>query len=196
MKMRSRSQLSNQALLDGLATRLAHDCTNTTEILADLAETDARRLYLPSGYDSMFSFCVGQFHMSEDVAYKRIKAARAARRFPAIFEAVATGRLHLSAVVLLAPHLTEHTAKELLAAAVHRTKAEVERLLAERFPQPDVRAWVEAIPPAPPIPPSGQQAPGPVESLRLMGQSRSRPNRPRGLFRCRRHYQPAMIVLG
>jgi 5-methylcytosine-specific restriction endonuclease McrA len=160
--MRSRSQLSDQALLDGLATRLAMECTNTAGILADLAEIDARRLYLPAGYDSMFSFCVGQFHMSEDVAYKRIKAARAARRFPAILEAVATGRLHLSAVVLLAPHLTEHTAEELLAAATHRTKAEIERLLAERFPQPDLMAWVEAIPQ--PALSTEQQAPGPVES--------------------------------
>jgi len=162
VKIRSRSHLSDQALLGGLAARLAHDCSGTAEILADIAEVDARKLYLPAGFPSMFAFCLSHFHMSEDVAYKRIKAARAARRFPAIFEAVARGRLHLSAVVILAPHLTEHSAEELLTAAVHKTRDEIERLLAERFPRPDVPAWVQAITPASLAFSTAQQAPGPV----------------------------------
>jgi hypothetical protein len=156
--------LSDQALLDGLAARLAHDCAGTAEILGDIAEVDARKLYLPAGFPSMFAFCVDHFHMPEDVAYKRIKAGRAARRFPVIFDLVAKGRLHLSAVVMLAPHLTEHSAEELLTAAVHKTKAEIEQLLAERFPRPDVLAWVQLIPPAPLVRPTDQQAPGPVEN--------------------------------
>jgi 5-methylcytosine-specific restriction endonuclease McrA len=54
----------------------------------------------------------------------------------------------LTAVVLLAPHLTPPAAEELLAAATHKTKAEVERLLAERFPRPDLPNMVQAIAPA------------------------------------------------
>ena len=72
------------------------------------------------------------------MACKRIRAARTAAKFPAIFPAVARGQLHLSAVVLLKPCLTEENADELLAAAAGKTKAAIERLLAERFPQPDV----------------------------------------------------------
>jgi hypothetical protein len=94
----------------------------------------------------MYSYCVAELHLSEDAAYKRIQAARAARQFPAIFEAVADGRLHLAAVCLLAPHLTAENAGELIAAATDRSKAEVERLLAERFPQPELPQRVEAIP--------------------------------------------------
>lgn len=97
----------------------------------------------------MYAYCVGELRMSEDGAYRRITAARAARRFPAIFEAVAKSRLHLTAVSLLAPHLTEDTAAELLAAATHKSKSEIERLLAERFPRADMLAWVAAIPTAP-----------------------------------------------
>jgi 5-methylcytosine-specific restriction endonuclease McrA len=147
--------------LNGLATRIAGDCTNTAELLAYLAETDARKLYRPAGYSSTYDFCVRHFHMSEDVAYKRIKAARAARRFPAIFDLVARGRLHLSAVVMLGPHLSEETAAELLTVATHKTKAEIEQLLAERFPRPDVLAWVEPIATSP-VCSTAQQAPGPV----------------------------------
>jgi hypothetical protein len=91
----------------------------------------------------MFVYCVQVLHMSEDVAFKRIRAARAARQFPAIFEAVADGRLHLSAVVVLTPYLTPENADELLAAATHRTRAEIEWLLAERFPRPDLPERVE-----------------------------------------------------
>jgi 5-methylcytosine-specific restriction endonuclease McrA len=94
----------------------------------------------------MFAYCVGELHLSEDAAFKRIQAARIARQFPVIFEAVADGRLNLTAVVLLRPCLTRETVDELLAAATHRSKSEIERLLAERFPQPDLPACLQVIP--------------------------------------------------
>jgi hypothetical protein len=95
----------------------------------------------------MYLFCVQELRMSEDMACKRICAARAARRFPAIFEAVAEGRLHLSAVVTLAPHLTPETAGGLLAAAAHQTRVGIELLLAERFPKPDVPTILRPVAP-------------------------------------------------
>jgi 5-methylcytosine-specific restriction endonuclease McrA len=83
--------------------------------------------------------------MSEETAFKRMRAARAARKFPALYPALADGRLHLTAVVLLAPHLTPENVDELVAAASHKTKAEIELLLAERFPRPDVETSVRAM---------------------------------------------------
>jgi len=159
------AHLSDEALLQHFAVRVARDRTNTAGLLACLAEVDTRKLYRPAAYPSMFAFCVGEFHMSEDVAFKRIKAARAARRFPAILDALADGRLHLSAVVLLAPHLTEGSAEELLAVATHKTRLEIEHLLAARFPQPDAPTRVEAI-----RQPVREQAPGPVGSLEIVSE--------------------------
>ena len=49
---------------------------------------------------------------TEDEAYKRIHAARVARKHPAIFGAVAEGRLNLTGILLLAPHLTGGNAAE------------------------------------------------------------------------------------
>lgn len=145
----SRSQLSDAALLQLFASQLTADRANTAELLSTLAEIDARRLYLPGGHPSMFAYCVGQWLMSEDMAYKRIRAARAGRRFPEILLAIEEGRLHLTAVVLLAPHLTRENAGELIAAATHQTKAGIERLLAERFPQPDLATLIRPIPETP-----------------------------------------------
>jgi hypothetical protein len=145
VKTRSLSHHSDQALLRELAAALARDHDTTATLLALLAEVDARRLYLPAGYPSMFLFCVHEFHMSEDVALKRIRAARTARRFPAIVEAVVEGQLNLSGVVMLPPHLTAETVDELLAATTHKTNAEIELLLAERFPRPDVPTQVQSV---------------------------------------------------
>src|SRR6059036_331434 len=102
MSTYSLSHLSDHTLLQDLAALVAQDRATTAALLAHLAEVDARKLYLPAAYPSMFAYCVHELRLSEDAAYKRIQAARAARRFPAIFELLANGRLHLSAVGLVA----------------------------------------------------------------------------------------------
>jgi len=147
MTIRAFSHLANQALLRRLEEEAAHQCVSDATLLALIAEVDLRRLYLPEGYASMCAYCVHKLRLSKQAALKRIKAARAARQFEAILDAVAAGRLHLTGVVMLAPHLTRENAEELLAAATHKTKAEIERLLAQRFPQPDVPTSVQAMAP-------------------------------------------------
>jgi hypothetical protein len=144
----SLSHLADDTLLQGLATVLKQDRTTTAALLAHLAEVDERRLYARSAHPSMYLYCVQKLHMSEDMAFMRIRAARTARQFPSIYPALADGRLHLTAVVRLTPYLTPKTASELLAAAEHKTKAEIELLLAERFPQRDLPTLVQAMAPA------------------------------------------------
>jgi 5-methylcytosine-specific restriction endonuclease McrA len=141
----SRTHLTDQSLLRDLASHLSQHHATTATLLADLAEVDHRKLYRQAAYDSMFEYCVRELHMSEETAFRRIRVARTARQFPAIFPALADGRLNLTAVLLLAPHLTPATTDDLLAAAAHRTKSEVGLLLAGRFPRPDVPTRVQAI---------------------------------------------------
>ena len=160
MKSYSRAHLSDESLLRELVERISQDRTSTADLLAVIGEIDERRLYLPAGYSSMFMYCVGKLHLSEDSTYKRIQAARAARKHPAIFDAVADGRLHLSAVVLLKPHLTHANVAELMAAATRKSKTQIKKLLAERFPQPDLPTRVRALPSRPA--PLEQLVPEPV----------------------------------
>ena len=143
------SHLSDGALLQGLTALVARERTTTATLLAHLAEVDSRRLYLPATYPSMYAYCVGELGLSEDAAYKRIQAARVARQFPVLFAALADGRLHLTAVVLLAPYLTQENIDELLAAAAGKTKSEIEELLAQRFPRSETMALVQALPASP-----------------------------------------------
>ncbi len=116
------------------------------ELLVHLAAVDARGLYLEEGCSSMFVYCQRVLHFAEGVAYKRIQAARAARRHPEILEAVRCGELHLTAVGLLAPKLTSSNCTELIKAARHRSAEEIRQLLADREPRPAVPTSVRRIP--------------------------------------------------
>jgi len=145
------SHFSNRALLADLKAMVARECGSTAVVLSRIAEVYERKLYLEEGYPSMFAYCVQELHYSQDAAYKRISAARTARRFPAVLVALAEGRVHLRSVLMLAPHLTSGNADELLAAATHKTRVELEQLLAQRFPRPDLPERMQALrsPPAP-----------------------------------------------
>jgi len=151
------THVPDPALLRELKTLVAQDRATTALLLAHLAEVDARRLYAPAGHPSMFAWCVTELRFSEDAACKRIRAARTARQFPAVYGLLADGRLHLSAVVMLAPYLTEENAESLLTAAAGQSRAETERLLAERFPRPDLPDRIEGLALSPT---AGLSAPG------------------------------------
>ena len=165
MRAYALSHLSDRELLRDLVSLVAEERATTAALLAHLAEFDARRLYLPAAYPSLYAYCVQELHFSEQAAFKRIQAARAARQFPAIFSAVADGRLHLSAVVLLAPYLTAENADQLLFAAGHKTKSEIEALIAARFQIPEVAADVGAVSSLGSTPNAEQLSPGIVEPL-------------------------------
>jgi hypothetical protein len=119
-------------------------------------EVDARKLYAKQGCSSLFTYCVQVLHFSEHTAYLRIEAARAARRFPEIVDRVANGSLHLTAVSLLAPHLTPANHLEVLDAARHKSKRDVEHLVERLRPQADVPAVIRKLPSPRPAAPSSQ----------------------------------------
>jgi hypothetical protein len=113
--------------------------------LAYLAEVEERGLHLREACSSLFAFCVERLHLSEGAAAKRVWAARTARRFPLVLKMIASGEIHLSGVHLLTRHLTEENHVELLARARHRSKREIEKLIAEIAPKPDVASRVTAL---------------------------------------------------
>ena len=93
----------------------------------------------------MFTYCTRVLHFAEHAAFNRIEAARAARRFPIILTLLADGRVHLSAVRLLAPHLTEANHDALLKEASHKSKREIEEIVARLVPRPDGRSSVRKV---------------------------------------------------
>ena len=132
------SRMSDGELVARLGELWREERRLTAAVLAHLGEVEARRLYLPAACSSMHSYCTRVLGMSDDQAFKRIRAARAVRRFPVVGAAVANGRLHLAGVVLVAPHLDQQNAEGRVAEASGKSKAEIEVLVAGWAPKADV----------------------------------------------------------
>ena len=94
----------------------------------------------------MFAYCTELLHLSEAEAYLRITVARAAREHPMLLDMLRDGRLHLSGIAKLVPHLSPENRDAVLARAAHRSKRQIEELVAELAPRPDVPAAVRALP--------------------------------------------------
>ena len=152
-------RLSDQELLAEVKVAAGHEREATARLIALLAQVDKRRLYLGEGCSSLFTYCTQVLHLSEHAAYGRIEAARAARRFPVVLDILSEGSLTLTAVTLLAPHLNEENHADVLEGARHKSKRDVEHIVARLRPQPDVPASVRKLPapasspgcPSPPV---------------------------------------------
>jgi len=147
--------LSDEELLHNLSEILQQSRRVDAELVAHIGEVDHRRLFAREACSSMFKYSVEVLHLSEPEAYLRIAVARAARKHPMLLTMLADGRLHLSGIALLAPHLTEENSEVVLTRAAHLSKRQIEELVAELAPKLDVPASIRKLPtpPAPPPPP-------------------------------------------
>jgi len=74
-------RLDDEALLRGLRASQSRSCVLLAELMVQLGEVDARKLYADQGASSMHVYCSTQLGLSGGAAYKRIGVARAGRRF-------------------------------------------------------------------------------------------------------------------
>jgi hypothetical protein len=144
--MKQLSLLSDEALFQSLHAVLVAHRSCTVDLIARLAELDARRAHLGLGFSSLFAYCVDRLGFSEDEACRRIDAARLSRRFPRVLSLLAAGKLTLTALGLLKPYLTDENAAELLAGVSKKPSRAAREWLAARFPLPDVTAGIRALP--------------------------------------------------
>jgi hypothetical protein len=143
--------LKDDELIAEVQRLVTNERKATAALLRSLTELDARRLYLREGCSSLFTYCTQVLHLAEGSAYNRIEAARAARRFPALLDALEEGALTLTSIRILAPHLTADNCSELIAAARHKSKREVEVLVAALQPKPAVPTVIRKLPVATPV---------------------------------------------
>jgi 5-methylcytosine-specific restriction endonuclease McrA len=165
------SELSDRDLLARLPALAGKEREATVELLAHLAALDLRpSLYAAEGHGSLFSYCTHVLHLSEDAACNRIHAARACRRFPILLELLAAGALSVTTVRLLREHLTPENLQAVLARACGRSRREIDVLVAELAPQPDVPSSVRKLPTAAPAPsPTLVEASSPAASAPAAG---------------------------
>lgn len=139
--------LSDADLLARTLAIAAREHEATAELVAHLAVLEMRpSAYAAVGQGSLFGYCTEVLRLSEDAACTRIAAARWCRAFPVIADLMAAGALSLTAVRLLGPHLTPGNHVTVLGRASNRPCKEVEILVAELAPQPDLVASVRKLP--------------------------------------------------
>jgi len=171
--------VSDEDLLRRLAELTQQSRRVESDLVAHIGEVDERRLYAREASPSMFAYCTELLHLSEAEAYLRIAAARASREHPMLLTMLGDGRLHLSAIAKLAPHLTPKNSDALLKRATHRSKRQIEELIAELSPRPDAPAVMRKLPrkrsqPTPALPVGPDRVAVPVLELRPDGVSHRR----------------------
>jgi hypothetical protein len=131
--------LTNEQLLAEVRVLVARERTATAVLVASLAEVDQRKLYKALKYPSLYKFCHEELKLSEGAAYRRIRAARVAGRFPIALNYLEDGSITLTNMTVLSRHLTLANHMTLMEAARHKTRAEVERQMAALNPDaPDL----------------------------------------------------------
>ncbi len=171
--LQSLSSMADDELLHRLVELTQQSRRVEADLIAHIGEVDHRRLFTREACSSMFSYCIEVLNLSEAESYFRIAVARAARRHPVLLTMLGDGRLHLSGIAVLAPHLTDENCEKVLARASHKSKRQVEELVAELAPKPDVPSVIRKLPAAPPAPPVP-----PVQNVQLSPERVEAPARP------------------
>jgi hypothetical protein len=145
----SPSELSDAELLTATRSLVGRSNQLLGALLTHLGEVEARGIHRLRACSSLYTYCIYELRYSEDEAFRRVAAARLVRRFPGLLDAVASGELHLTGLLMLGPHLTERNISQVLLRAKHRTKKEIARLVRELDPLPEVPPRIEPLGPAP-----------------------------------------------
>jgi len=113
--------------------------------LALIAEVERRMLFAEAGYPSLFQYLVSELGYSEASILKRIQVSRLLSRFPQIFNLLQEGKISMTALMKLAPHLKHSNLHELLNRCLGKSVREVERMIAGISPEKAKPDQIRAI---------------------------------------------------
>ncbi|MEK7790507.1 MAG: hypothetical protein AAB309_02650, partial [Deltaproteobacteria bacterium] len=131
------NQIKDNELLETFSSIVKNEREATALLILHLSEIDKRGLYAKEGFSSLFSYCVEKFRFSEEAAYRRIQAARLSRKFPEILGLLEEGKINLTTINLISPHLTVDNKDQLLKEIQLKSKRGVEKIIASHFPPSD-----------------------------------------------------------
>jgi hypothetical protein len=126
--------LSDDELLANTRRLVGRSNQLLAALLVHLAEVEVRGVHRTRSCASLYTYCIYELRFSEDAAARRSAAARFAKEFPALLDAVAAGELHLTGLLMIGPHLTPENHESVLGRAKFRTKRELARLVRELNP--------------------------------------------------------------
>jgi len=128
-------KLDNQNLIASLKKTHSQERALQCYCLALIAEVERRMLYAEAGYPSLFQYLVSVLRFSEASSLKRIQVSRLLSRFPQIFDLLFDGKVSMTVLMKLAPHIKQSNVRELLDHAIGKSVREVERMIAGIAPE-------------------------------------------------------------
>jgi hypothetical protein len=138
-------RLSNEELVFHTTLLARGERRLTIRLLHHLNELQRRQLFLELGYPSLFEYCVRGLRYSPSAAGRRIQAARAIRRHPAVEVLLQSGELNLATTALVEPVLSEDNRDTLLSRVRKRSYREVQAIVAEYKPPVPFRTRIRPL---------------------------------------------------
>src|SRR3954464_12025329 len=135
---RSLAQLSDDELLANTRRLVGKSNQLLAALLVHLAEVEVRGVHRTRSCASLYTYCIYELRFSEDAAARRSAAARFAKEFPVLLDAVAAGELHLTGLLMIGPHLTTENHAQVLARGIFRTKKDRASLVHRFYPLADI----------------------------------------------------------
>lgn len=160
--------MSDDELIRSIKSLTGNERSVLVSILKHLTEFENRRLSDRKGFPSLFDYCVRELRYAQGESLRRIRAARAAKRFEVLYGLIRRGTLSLTTVALLEPHLKWNNYRKLIRASKGLSTREVEALVSSlnpiaAAPAERIRILTVAPPPAP-VPPADELFPPTVEA--------------------------------
>jgi hypothetical protein len=116
------------------------------KVVVLLGEIDRRGIYRGRAWPSLFEYCVAHLKYSEGQACRRIAAARAIQKFPALLPIFERREITLTNLSRVSRALTAANHVELAKAVGTKRKDDAERVMAKWCPQPDMKPMVRQLP--------------------------------------------------
>jgi hypothetical protein len=116
------------------------------KVVVLLGEIDRRGIYRGRAWPSLFEYCVAHLKYSEGQACRRIAAARAIQKFPALLAIFERREITLTNLSRVSRALTAENHVELAKAVGTKRRDDAEREIAKWCPQPDMKPLVRQLP--------------------------------------------------
>jgi len=127
-------KISDEELITSLDNSVKKESQCTFDILLQLAEMDRRRLGASLGYSSLYDYAVRRLGYSPGSAQRRIKAARAIKFVPEVYDCLKDGTLSLGVLEVISEALRSDNAVTLIRAVHGLSRQEALKVVAEYYP--------------------------------------------------------------
>ena len=145
MNLEKVKTLQDKELLEQVKALSKKEAAVTVELLLHLAEVERRKLFLPLGYSSLFSYCREVLKYSEPAAQRRIASARCCARYPEVTCMLLDREVSLTTVSMVASLLTDENWTEVLEAIKGQSRREVEAVVSRYRPRQKPRETVKPV---------------------------------------------------